>query len=761
MKRGNLTRIINYFIIMTFLVFLVVVLFILAILDLIVGVSNDAVNFLNSAIGSRVAPFRTIILIAAAGVILGSVFSSGIMEIARKGVFHPEFFTLDKLMFIFLAVMLTDIVLLDIFNSLGLPTSTTVSIIFELLGASLVAGILFSIEKQDPVSEMLKYINAESVGSIVTGIFLSILIAFTLGIIVQYLSRLLFTFNYEEKLSRYGAVFAGLGMTAIVYFLLIKGLKGTTLISKENVKWIGDHTMAILGIFLVAGIAISLVLQKLMKINPLKVIVFMGTFSLAMAFAGNDLVNFIGVPITGFLAFQNWRTSGIPADEHYQQYLAGSEVAVPNYMLLIAGLIMALTLWLSAKAKKVTETEVNLGSQGEIQEERFQPNAVSRSVVKSSLILGNFFSLVLPRSVRAYYNLNFAKSKIRQATVVNDGPAFDLVRASVNLVLASALIAMATSMKLPLSTTYVSFMVAMGTSLADKAWGRETAVYRVAGVLSVIGGWFITAFIAFGAAGLFVFILIKGEVTGTAILMTLVGGYIIFSHIHFSRKEKKNKTASSRLRLLPQSDRVIYDENKKRVIENLSVLIRIYNSLLAGIKNYEEPMLESSYKELMDMEADGFKQRAQTIRSIKSLETNDPKPAQILLYSTDLLQDITSSVVVLGEECLHYVKNLHEQPGRDFIRLTEELQAKMKTFFQIAMTALVRDDFKNIENIRIARDDVREYINGQLDNYIKTMQDKKPGTKRAILQSNLLLQSRDMLAVTLRIIKMYRKYHDK
>ncbi len=746
---------------MTFLIFLVVVLFILAVLDLIVGVSNDAVNFLNSAIGSRVASFRTIILIAAAGVILGSVFSSGIMEVARKGVFHPELFTLDKLMFIFLAVMLTDVVLLDIFNSLGLPTSTTVSIIFELLGAALVAGVLFSIEKQDPVSEMLKYINADSVGSIISGIFLSILIAFTLGIIVQYLSRLLFTFNYEEKLSRYGALFAGLGMTAIVYFLLIKGLKGTTLISKEYVLWIGQNTAAILGIILVLGILISLFFQKVAKINPLKVIVFMGTFALAMAFAGNDLVNFIGVPITGFLAFQNWRTSGVPADQHYQQYLAGSEVTVPNYMLLIAGLIMALTLWLSAKAKKVTETEVNLSSQGEINEERFQPNAVSRSVVKSSLILGNFFSLVLPRSVRAYYNLNFAKSKIRQATVVNDGPAFDLVRASVNLVVASALIALATSMKLPLSTTYVSFMVAMGTSLADKAWGRESAVYRVAGVLSVIGGWFITAFIAFGAAGLFVFILIKGEVTGTAILMTLVGGYIIFSHIHFNRKEKKNKTASARFLLLPQSDRVIYEENKKRVIDNLSVLIRIYNTLLAGIKNYDGALLESSNKELKDIEADGFKQRAQSIRSIKNLETHDPKPAQILLYSTDLLQDITSSVVVLGEECLHYVKNLHEQPGRDFVRLTEELQAKMKTFFQIAMTALLRDDFKNIENIRIARDDVREYLNGQLDSYIKTMQDKRPGTKRAILQSNLLLQSRDMLAVTLRIIKMYRKYHDK
>ncbi len=563
---------------MTLIIFLVIIPFVLAITDLIVGVSNDAVNFLNSAIGSKVASFRTIIIIAAAGVILGSVFSSGIMEIARKGIFHPEYFTLDIVLWIFLAVMLTDIVLLDIFNTLGLPTSTTVSIIFELLGAALVAGILFSIQKEEPVGEMMKYINASSVVSIVTGIFLSILIAFTLGIIVQYLSRLIFTFNYEEKLSRYGAVFAGIGTTVIFYFLLIKGLKGTTLLSASTTQWIHANTALILGMLFAGGTIIILLLQKLAGINPLKIVVLMGTFSLAMAFAGNDLVNFIGIPITGFLAFENWQSTGVPANEFYQTYLASSDVVVPNFMLLIAGIIMALTLWFSSKARKVTETEVNLGSQNE-GEERFQPNAISRRIVKSSMLIGNIFSVIVPKSVREYYDLSFAKSKLKKATVIHDKPAFDMVRASINLVLASAIIALATSMKLPLSTTYVSFMVAMGTSLADKAWGRESAVYRVAGVLSVIGGWFITALIAFAVAGLFAFILIKTKLVGVIVLLLLVSIYMVFSHLLFARKEKKNKSDAAKFNMLPETDQIFIPAIRKscwKILRPYYILIPMY-----------------------------------------------------------------------------------------------------------------------------------------------------------------------------------------
>ncbi|MBI1342824.1 MAG: inorganic phosphate transporter [Terrimonas sp.] len=742
---------------MGFLLFLVVILFLLAVTDLIVGVSNDAVNFLNSAIGSKVAKFKTIIIIAAAGVIIGSVFSSGIMEIARTGIFHPQYFTFDKLMWIFLSVMLTDIVLLDIFNTLGLPTSTTVSIVFELLGAAMVTGIIVSFENKAPVNEMMKYINAESVLTIISGIFLSIIIAFTAGIIIQYLCRLVFSFNYEDKLNRYGAPFAGIGITSIIYFLLIKGLKGTTLLNEPTNEWISSHTLVILGILFIAGTLLAKIFQVKVRLNPLKLVVLMGTFSLAMAFAGNDLVNFIGVPITGFLAFENWHASGIPADQLYQDYLASNNVIVPNYMLLIAGIIMALTLWLSAKAKKVTETEVSLGSQQE-GEEKFQPNAVSRSIVKSSLLLGNLFSAILPKSMFKYYDLSFEKSKIRQATVVQDKPAFDLLRASANLVIASILIAAATSLKLPLSTTYVSFMVAMGTSLADKAWGRETAVYRVAGVLSVIGGWFITAIIAFSVAGLMALILNKGGIIATIIMLAVVAFYIIFSHIKFYRKEKKAKEKSGKLNLLEPEDADIFESNKKRVTENLKELNHEYGQVLLALKNNDIAVLETTHKKLKELEEFGFKLRAQSIRYIKSLKTDDIKSAQILLYSSDLIQDLTDSIVNMSEECIHYMRNLHRRPDNDFIKVVEELRFKMDSFFSIIRDYLRNNNFEQIDYIKIARDDVRTFINTQLDKQIGIIQVKKTGTKQAILETNILLQSRDILAVSLRILKMFRKY---
>ncbi|HNR16118.1 MAG TPA: inorganic phosphate transporter [Chitinophagaceae bacterium] len=742
---------------MTFLIFLVVVLFILAITDLVVGVSNDAVNFLNSAIGSRVARYNTIIIVAAAGIIIGSVFSSGIMEIARKGVFHPEFFTLSDLMWVFLAVMITDIVLLDVFNTLGLPTSTTVSIIFELLGASLITGILISVEKDEPVSTMMKYINAESVTTIISGIFLSIIIAFTAGILIQYLSRLVFTFNYEDNLKKYGALFAGIGITSIIYFLLIKGLKGTTLLSPGITSWAMNNTILILSVLFAACFIISFLLQRFASINPLKVVVLMGTFSLAMAFAGNDLVNFIGVPITGYLAFENWRQSGIHADEHYQGYLASNDVIVPNYMLLIAGIIMALTLWLSAKAKKVTETEVSLGSQHE-GEERFKPNNISRSIVKTSMRFGSIFSLIVPKTIADKYNLSFEKSKMRQATIIHDKPAFDLVRAASNLVIASILIAWATSMKLPLSTTYVSFMVAMGTSLADRAWGKETAVYRVAGVLSVIGGWLITAIIAFGVSGFLALILYKTEVPGALVLLFIASIYIITSHINFAKKEKNQREGNNKLLFLQGTDADILLQNKKMVTDTLDEINQHFSTILDALNKSQSNILEKTNKKLKELEEYGFKLRAQSIRYIKSLNTSESKPAEILLYSTDLLQDITNSSLTLSEECMHYTKNLHRQPDKEFVLIINELKTKMFTFISTVCNAVSQNKLTEIENIKIVRDDVRNFINQQIALQVQHIQQNKPGVKQAILQTSILLQSRDILAVTLRIVKMYKKY---
>lgn len=745
---------------MEYFVFVVVLLFVLAISDLIVGVSNDAVNFLNSAIGSKAAPYKTIIFTAIVGILLGSVFSSGIMEIARKGIFYPQYFTFDIILIVFLAVMLTDIVLLDVFNSLGLPTSTTVSIVFELLGASLISGILFSMAKDEKLSEIGKYINFESTTNIVSGIFLSILIAFTAGVVIQYLCRLLFTFQYQNKLSRYGAVYSGVGITVIIYFLLIKGLKGTTLISASGRAFISEHTWIILGsIFIVASL-ILLVLQKTFKVNPLKIVVLAGTFSLAMAFAGNDLVNFIGVPITGFLAYQNWMDSGVPANELYQTYLASGDVIVPNYMLIIAGIIMGLTIWFSAKAKKVTETEVNLGRQDE-GEERFKPNAVSRSIVNSSLVLSNILGVIVPSSIVKRYNNSFEKTKLQEATVVQDKPAFDLVRAATNLVVASILIAWATSLKLPLSTTYVSFMVAMGSSLADKAWGRESAVYRVAGVLSVIGGWFITALIAFTVSALFAFILFKGGQVGTYILVAVVFTFIIASQVSFSKKEKKKKTASDRLSILDQQDLNLVEKYRSLVCAAISEIAQSYDLVMRGLIEGDVNRLQKAHQAILDLEEHGIKVKTKSIKYIKGLTSGDPKTSEVLLLSSDFIQDLTQSTKSLSNEALFYVKNLHQITDKNFKKELEVLNEKMHQFFNHILVSLEQPESESLDDIRNLRNDVRSFINQQLEAQIKTINQNQPSTKQGILQTSVYLQSRDIQAVLMRISKIFLKLYDK
>lgn len=745
---------------MDFFIFVIGILLLLAAIDLIVGVSNDAVNFLNSAIGSRVASYRTIILIAVAGIIIGSVFSSGIMEIARKGVFYPQHFTFEIILIVFLAVMLTDIVLLDIFNSLGLPTSTTVSIIFELLGSSLMAGILFSIAKNESINDIWKYINFESTHNIVSGIFLSVLIAFTAGALVQYFCRLLFTFQIEDKLNKIGAPFSGAGITSIVYFLLIKGLKGTTILTKETSQWIVDNTWTILGVIFVVSTLILLVLQRTMKVNPMKMVVLAGTFSLAMAFAGNDLVNFIGVPITGLLAYQNWSASGVPANEYYMDYLVGNDVIVPNYMLLISGLIMGLTIWFSAKAKKVTETEVSLGRQDE-GDERFKPNAVSRSIVNSSLTFSKIFGIIIPTSLTKRYNTSFEKKKLKEATITQDAPAFDLLRASVNLVIASIIIAWATSNKLPLSTTYVSFMVAMGSSLADKAWGRESAVYRVAGVLSVIGGWFITALIAFSVSSIFAFILYKGGQTGTIILTTIVFAYLIVSHIRFSQKEKKSKKNKDRLKVLENEDMNTVQKYQSLVSGAVSEIATSYNMILNGLISGDIVKLELANKTLLDLEEHSYSLRNNSIRYLKSLQMNDKQTAQAIVLSSDFIQDLTQSTKFLSDEALFYIKNLHTITDKDFLQDLKELDRKMEYFFNLVLVSLEQTEHEDFENIRKERNKVRSFINDNLDLQIFNINKEKPSTKEGVLQTNVFLQSRDIQAVLTRISKMYLKLYEE
>ena len=554
---------------MDFYLIFIIILMVAAGVDLIVGVSNDAVNFLNSAIGSKVASFRIILLIASLGILAGSFFSNGMMEIARNGIFNPTFFTFDKIIIVFLAVMLTDIILLDFFNSLGLPTSTTVSLVFELLGAALVTGLLISFERGAGFETWSEIINYSSAITIISGIFLSVFLSFIVGSIVQHIARIIFTFKLKKTLKKYGAVFSGFAIAAIVYFLLIKGAKGSSFITNDQITWITNNTWLIIVGSIVFWAIVIQILMWWKKINPLKVVVLLGTFSLAMAFAGNDLVNFMGVSVAGLISFQAWSASGVAATD-FNMAILNEKIITPSWLLFVGGVVMVITLWTNSKSRKVTETEVSLGKQDEGGDERFKPNIVSRALVGSAMWTGRQIEKIVPESWTKSLTIRFEKD-----TATNPAPdeaSFDLIRASINMVVASILIAYGTSQKLPLSTTFVTFMVAMGSSFADQAWGRESAVYRVAGVINVIAGWLITAVVALLASGLLAFIMYKAYPIGPLVLTVLAGFLLVRSHVVFNKKSKIEKEENQLLAVKQLSVPLAISESKKNTAKTLKTI---------------------------------------------------------------------------------------------------------------------------------------------------------------------------------------------
>ncbi|MEE4272716.1 MAG: inorganic phosphate transporter [Thermoanaerobaculales bacterium] len=518
---------------MEFFQIAILILFGLALSDLIVGVSNDAVNFLNSSIGSRVASRNVIMVVASVGMLAGVTFSSGMMEVARKGIFNPQFFTMPELMTIFLAVMLTDILLLDLYNTFGLPTSTTVSIVFELLGAAVAVSLLKLYNDGDSFARVVEYINTGKALAIIFGILLSVVVAFAVGAVVQYISRIIFTFDYETRIRRYGAIWGGVGLSSITYFILVKGSKGASFITPEILTWIKGNTgLILLGSFVVSAVILQILLS-FTRVNILKFIVLVGTFALAMAFAANDLVNFIGVPLAGLSAYQEAAATADPLNATMEALI--KPVRGNTIILLFAGVVMVVTLWISRKARSVTATTVQLGRQEE-GFERFESTVLSRTIVRLVSSWIGTTSRLLPNRLRRSVNRRFDRS-IHRPTPEADGtmPSFDLIRAAVNLMVAAALISLATSFKLPLSTTYVTFMVAMGASLSDQAWGRDSAVYRVSGVLTVVGGWFVTAMMAFTVSSIFASIIFFGG--AWAVLgITLLAAFLIYRNHRLHRK---------------------------------------------------------------------------------------------------------------------------------------------------------------------------------------------------------------------------------
>lgn len=521
-----------------------------AVFDLMVGVSNDAANFLNSSLGSRVAPRHVIMIIASLGIIAGVTFSSGMMEVARKGIFHPQFFTMPELITIFLAVMLTDILLLDMFNTFGLPTSTTVSIIFELLGAAVAMSIIKVMAADQGIAAISEYINTAKAMMIIFGILMSVIFAFLLGAIAQFISRLILTFDYSKTIKRYGALWGGVALSSIVFFILIKGAKGASFLTPEQYSWIKSNADIILmWTFAVSAVSLQ-VMMSFFRINILKPIILTGTFALAMAFAANDLVNFIGVPLAGLYAYKVAIVSADPLN--MTMGALSQKVATETYLLLIAGVIMVLTLWFSRKARSVSATEIGLGSQHE-GIESFESTTLSRILVR---MVSSFFGSVkkiFPEQLRSIVRNRLDPAKFVPADK-DEQQSFDLVRAAVNLMVASAIISFATSMKLPLSTTYVTFMVAMGTSFSDSAWGRETAVYRVTGVITVISGWFMTAIIAFSVAFIFANIIYFTKGVGVIFLLAFCIFVIIKTHkVHGKRAKEAEKTKVFNLRKIKDS----------------------------------------------------------------------------------------------------------------------------------------------------------------------------------------------------------------
>src|SRR5690606_351958 len=492
-----------------FLYLVIITLAVLAIIDLMVGVSNDAVNFLNSGLGSKALSFRTIMILATAVIIFDAVFSSRMIEIARSGIYVPSMFSFNDVIVIFLAVMMTDIILLDIFNYFGLPTSTTVSIVFELLGGAVSLAVYKIVTNNDSWTTLPNYINTEKASEIVVSILLSVAISFTLGMIIQYLSRVIFTFQFDKRVKKFGSFFGGIALALISYFILIKGLKSVSFISQDAKVWIHEHELMLLGGSFIFFTILSFVFIKL-QLNIFKIIIGVGTFGLALSFAGNDLVNFIGVPVAAIQSIEIFKSSGGDPNTFMMTPLASSDIVAPMWILFISGLIMIFTLWTSKKARTVIETEMNLSSQ-DASTEKFEPNLLSKWIVRFFVNLGNLLSYIVPRSLQVKLDRRFDKVTSIEKTS-SDAPMFDMVRASVNLTVASSLIALGTSLKLPLSTTYVTFMVAMGTAFADRAWDRESAVYRVSGVFHVIGGWFVTAGCAFLGAFIIAYLLKIGGI---------------------------------------------------------------------------------------------------------------------------------------------------------------------------------------------------------------------------------------------------------
>lgn len=737
----------------------VIFLFLLAIFDLSVGVSNDAVNFMNSAIGSGAASFKRVLIVASIGVFIGAAMSNGMMDIARHGIFRPEHFSFYDLMCIFMAVMVTDIILLDIFNSLGMPTSTTVSMVFELLGATFVVAL---IKMAGGIGlGFNELLNTEKALSVILGIFLSVAIAFFFGTLVQFLSRMIFSFNYKSNLKWKIGIFGGVCATAIVYFLLIKGAKDLTFMTPEVKAWINHHT----GIIILSCLGFFTVLMQLLhicKANVLKIIVLMGTFSLAMAFAGNDLVNFIGVPLSGLASYQDYVANGSGDATGFLMGSLNGPANTPIYFLIGAGLVMVISLATSKKAQNVTKTEIGLGSQ-QGGDEMFGSSRISRRLVRWTLSFLAWVRHVTPPRVRRWFNSRFNVDE----TIMDQGASFDLIRGSVNLVLAGALIAFGTSLKLPLSTTFVTFMVAMGTSLADRAWGRESAVFRITGVISVIGGWFLTAGAAFIGAGVIVVAMHYGGHWVMFLLAVLTIFLIVRSNRRFGKKIETENSDALFQAIITSDDKkqnwpMLLMYITEQQLDFMTYAAEKYRDITAAFIHDNAGVLGKADSSLAKQKTVLKNARRKETLCLRNLTREMAIEKSTWFYlSNNLCMNILYNLRRINEVCKEHVENnFHPLPPR-YATECELLRTRISTLFNDTIALMQSGDIEAISVLRRHCDEIKDLIS---DTYHRAHDQLRDGDTSVVtvlyVYVNVLQEAQEMVSSIRKYLRAFAKLRD-
>lgn len=719
---------------MDWYVVLLLFLGVTAAFDLFVGVSNDAVNFLNSALGCRIASFRTTMWVASIGVMLGATFSSGMMEIARSGVFHPQMFSFAEIMVIFFAVMVADIILLDTFNSLGLPTSTTVSIVFELLGSAVAAAVFKLLSEGADWSAVADYINSSKALTIVSGILISVAVAFVTGAVVQFVMRLVFSFHVENAYKKFGALFAGIAVTAIVYFLVMKGAKGASFMRPEWIQWMAANTGSIVLTLFVGFTVFFEALILFFRVNIFKVIILLGTFSLAFAFAGNDLVNFVGVPLAAWESWQEWSASGVSADSFMMAGLLKPSQA-PTLLLLASGLVMVLTLWFSKKAYRVVQTSINLSATNSGEEEQFGASLPGRMIVRGAMSVGRIIHQIIPMPVNRAISSRFAPVALEKGEVPLP---FDYVRASVNLVVSAALIASATSLKLPLSTTYVTFMVAMGSSFADGAWDRESAVYRISGVLTVISGWFLTALTASSLAAIIACAVLWGGEAVAVGLAAVALGLLIRSNLKAGKGDDEIRTTMSTKYDAKTVAVLVRDKAEERLLSTLSLFYGLVNDFFADSES-KLRRTKTDVSELFDdLSRDrGVYYKMANAEVMAKKEDFDARYGYYRICTN--MREVGRSLQNLAKQTLDHVANRHRVFDGD-------LRTNLTGLSELLLSSALRDDGKaDPQKLAAASPRIIEEIDRLQAELLRKIPSGLLSVRGCELYLNFLLFARDLV----------------